>query len=180
MEGFKGFEMNASINRFVWCGVVAAGLLGAVTSNANGQGCGCVNANQGLVYETGMPAELSPESLLQVTDDPSQIINLIVVVQDKTIVTINGEETYTKGTVRPYIVRGLTPGKDYTFEIAGLLKNEAGAHFTAKKTVKLKAGGQEQVVLKLSRTNRPAPLPVPPAGGVVAVAGPGGAAAAAK
>jgi len=154
--------MNASLSRFVWSGLVAAGLLGAVSSSANAQGCGCVDATQGLIYESGMPTEVSPELLLQVTDEPSQIINLTVVIQDKAIVTINGEETYTKGTVRPYIVRGLTPGKEYSFEVEGLLKNEQGAYFTAKKTVKIKAGSQEQVVLKLSRTNRPKPFAVPP------------------
>lgn len=138
----------------VWGGVLAAGLLGATASNANAQGCGCMGATQGF-------AEASAELQLQTIDDPATVINLTVVVQDKAIVTINGEETYTKGTVRPYIVRGLIPGKEYNFVIEGLLKNEAGAHFTATQSVKIKAGSQDQVVLKLSRTNRPKPV-LPP------------------
>ena len=155
--------MNVSLTRFVWSGVIAAGLLGAITSNANAQDCGCVDAaTQGLIYESGMPAEIGLESLLQVIDDPTKVINLTVIIQDKAIVTINGEETYTKGTVRPYIVRGLTQGKEYSFEVEGLLKNEQGAIFTAKQTVKIKAGSQEQVVLKLSRANRPKPPILPP------------------
>ena len=154
--------MNASLTRFFWSGVVAAGLIGVSTANAQAQGCGCVNANQGLVYESGMPAEVSPESLLQVTDDQSKVINLTVVIQDKAIVFINDEETYTKGTVRPYIVRGLTPGKEYNFVIEGVFKNEQGAFFTAKESRKIKAGSQDTVVLKLSRVNRPKqPLPPP-------------------
>ncbi|MCY2977154.1 MAG: TIGR03000 domain-containing protein [Planctomycetota bacterium] len=151
--------------RLVWGGVLAAGLLGASAPNAHAQSCGCMGASQGMVYESGMPTEVNAEALLQTTVDPSKEINLTVVVQDKAIVTINGEETYTKGTVRPYIVRGLQQGKEYNFVIEALLKNEAGAHFTAKQSVKIKAGGPEQVVvLKLSRTNRPPVVPpvVPP------------------
>ena len=156
--------MNISKMSLVWGGVLAAGLLGATSSNAHAQSCGCIGASQGMVYESGMPTEVSAEALLQTIDDPSKVINLTVVVQDKAIVTINGEETYTKGTVRPYIVRGLQEGKEYNFVIVGLLKNEAGAHFEAKQSVKITAGGQQQVVLKLSRIQRPAvvPLVVPP------------------
>ena len=148
----------------VWGGVLAAGLLGASSSNAHAQSCGCMGASQGMVYESGMPTEVSAETLLQTKIDPSTEINLTVVVQDKAIVTINGEETYTKGTVRPYIVRGLQQGKEYNFVIEALLKNEAGAHFTATQNVKIRAGGQEQVVLKLRRTQRPKVVPpvVPP------------------
>ena len=160
--------MNASKISLVWGGVLAAGLFAATAPNAHAQSCGCMGAAQGMIYESGMPTEVSAEALLQTTDDPSKVINLTVVVQDKAIVTINGEETYTKGTVRPYIVRGLQEGKEYNFVIEALLKNEAGAHFTAKQSVKIKAGGQQQVVLKLSRTQRPAapqvnPAAVPPA-----------------
>ena len=109
-----------------------------------------------------MTPESEAEMLLKEIDDPTKIINLTVVVVDKAIVTINGEPTYTKGTIRPYIVRRLVVGKEYDFVVEGLLKNEAGAQFTAKETVKIKAGDSRQVVLKLARTKRPDPI-VPPA-----------------
>ncbi len=154
--------MNASRMGFVWGGLITACVFGgATTSVANAQNCGCGGSSQGsqdIVYESPMSAESIAESLLQETDDPSKVINLTVVIQDKAIVIINGEETYTKGTVRPYIVRGLTPGKEYNFVIEGLFKNEAGAHFTAQQNVKIRAGSQQLVVLKLHRTNRPAPI----------------------
>lgn len=159
--------MNASKMGFVWGGFLSACVFaGGTTSIATAQICNCGGSTQGIVYESAISAERVAESLLQETDDPSKVINLTVVVQDKAIVTINGEETYTKGTVRPYIVRGLTPGKEYNFVIQGLLKNEAGAYFTAQQNVKIQAGSQQQVVLKLQRTNRPKPTVIllPPLG----------------
>jgi uncharacterized protein (TIGR03000 family) len=101
-------------------------------------------------------------NLLAETDDPSKIAHLNVVVHEKAIVTINGEPTFTKGLSRPYIVRGLQPGKNYKFVIQGLYKNEHGAEYFKEETITLEAGGSKQVVLQLRRRTRKPPEPQQP------------------
>jgi uncharacterized protein (TIGR03000 family) len=98
-------------------------------------------------------------------------------VQEKAIVKINGEETYTKGTVRPYIVRGLKPGKEYNFVVVDLLEMENGAEYKAEESVKVKAGSQAQVVLKLRRKVREPVSPLDQAKAAAAAAIAAGAAA---
>jgi uncharacterized protein (TIGR03000 family) len=146
---------------------ICGGLLTAVAWNSTitsvyGQ-CAC--AGQSVVMGE-MISESSPvseaEALLSEVDDPSRIINLTVIVQDKAIVMINGEPTFTKGTTRPYIVRGLKSGRSYSFKVEGLLKNESGAEYYSSETVELKAGDSKQVVLHLRRRNRVVPPPAPP------------------
>jgi len=149
--------MNASKLGLAFSGILTACLWNATWTSVNAQSCGCGgagDASQGLIYEAAVSPAQEAEMLLKEIDDPATIINLTVVVQDKAIVKINGEETYTKGTVRPYIVRGLTPGKEYNFVVEGLVKMENGAEYTAQKEVKIKAGSQDQVVLKLRRSVR--------------------------
>jgi len=114
----------------------------------------------GMIIGNGMA--LSPDALLDETDYLGKSINLSVVVHDKAIVTINGEPTFTMGTYRPYIVRGLVNGKKYKFVVEGVFVNETGAVYAATETVTIEAGGSQQVVLHLRRRNRPKP-PVPPA-----------------
>jgi uncharacterized protein (TIGR03000 family) len=155
--------MSLSKIGLVWGGLFFTSLSVSATTLC-AQECGCSGVSQGAAFETPMSSESEAEMLLREVDDPLKTINLTVVVQDKAIVTVNGEETYTKGTVRPYIIRGLAPGKEYTFLIDGLVKNESGAQFTAKEEVKIKAGDSKQVVLKLHRSNRPKPaIPAVPA-----------------
>ena len=115
----------------------------------------------GMMMGNGMA--ISPDALLDESDDPGKTINLTVVVHDKAIVTINGEPTFTMGTSRPYIVRGLVNGKKYKFVVEGLFKNETGAEYFATETVTIDAGGSQQVVLQLRRRNRPKPPVAPPA-----------------
>ena len=156
-----------SLKLSVCGGLLSALAWSASTSIAHAQGiCHCNQASnaQGMVYESGA-IESAPmneaDALLAEVDNPAELINLTVIVQDKAIVSINGEPTVTMGTSRPYIVRGLKAGKTYKFEIEGLLKNESGAEYAAKESVTLKAGESKQVVLHLRRRIRAKP-PVPP------------------
>lgn len=153
--------MNMSRLSFVYSGVLSALAWGAVASDTFGQGCACGgNAAQGFVYESAAGQMSEADALLQEIDDPSQIFNLTVVVQDKAIVTVNGEPTFTTGSVRNYIVRGLKPGKSYKFVVEGLFKNPTGAEYAAKEEFTIKAGESKQVVLNLRRKNRTPPPPV--------------------
>ncbi len=127
----------------------------------------CVSAIS-AVYSGGMPSEsateIDPSSLLEEVDEPAKIINLTVVVPEKAVVKINGEPTFTKGVVRPYIVRGLKAGSKYKFKVEGLYKNETGAEYFASDEVTVAAGESKQVVLRLRRKNREPPPPgAPPA-----------------
>jgi uncharacterized protein (TIGR03000 family) len=132
-------------------------ILGIFANQSLGQ-CACGNSlsqSEGIVYGAISAGDvLGPESQLEEFDDPTKIINLTVVVHDKAIVKINGEPTVTTGTVRPYIVRGLTPGKSYEFKIEGLVRQPKGDVYFATKTIKLSAGKSEQVVLNVRRANR--------------------------
>lgn len=130
--------------------------------------CGCSQGQaypSSVVYHSEEPGTLGPEALLiEGPEDPATLINLTVVVHDQAIVTVNGEETVTKGSVRPYIVRGLQPDKSYKFEIVGVVRQPKGDVYAAKETVTLKAGDSRQVVLKVRRANRadfPPPEPKP-------------------
>lgn len=159
--------MKNSMKKLIWCGLVSLSAVVCSGPIASAQCCGNSSAG-GIVYE-GAPIseELSSEDLLHEIDDPTKIIHLTVVVNEKAVVKVNGEETETKGTLRPYIVRGLTPGKSYKFAIEGLVTTKTGAEYFAKEEVVLKAGDSKQVVLHVHRRNRtpppPAPAPVPPA-----------------
>jgi uncharacterized protein (TIGR03000 family) len=121
----------------------------------------------GIAIEGGMDSvPLGPEALLDETDDPTKIVNLTVVVHDKALVIINGEPTVTMGTVRPYIVRGLKPGKTYKFQLEAVLRQPKGDVYVAKEAVEIKAGDSKQVVMHVRRANRvdyPPPPPPPPA-----------------
>jgi uncharacterized protein (TIGR03000 family) len=158
----------AVLSTITWGGLVATSLA---------QNCPCGNSMQGVMYESAMgPAEgmPGPEALLETVDNPTEIINLTIVVPEKALIIVNKEPTFTTGTVRNYIVRGLKAGKTYKFEVEGILKNEFGAVYVAKEEVKVAAGASQQVVLHLRRKNRPilpdapaippiAPPAVPPA-----------------
>ncbi|MDZ4848955.1 MAG: hypothetical protein SGI77_06655 [Pirellulaceae bacterium] len=120
------------------------------------QGMPCISG--GMVVEYN--ATLDAQSLLVEVDDPAKIVNLMVIVHEKAIVSVNGEPTVTMGTSRPYIVRGLEAGKKYKFEIVGVYQTEALAEYAAKETVTVEAGGTKQVVLHLRRRNRIIPPPV--------------------
>ena len=127
--------------------------------------------NGGVIYESApMVDVLGPEDLLEEVDDPTKLINLTVIVNEKAIVTINGEPTITMGTVRPYIVRGLKPGKKYKFEIEALVKKQKGDEYGAKETVEISAGESKQVVLKVHRQKRTPPPPAPLLPGLAAAA----------
>ncbi len=172
--------MNASKLGLTFSGILTACLWTATWTSVNAQNCGCGGgggASQGMVYEAAMSPSKEAEMLLEEIDDPATLINLTVVVQEKAIVKINGEETYTKGTVRPYIVRGLKPGKEYNFVVVGLLKMENGAEYKAEESVKVKAGSQAQVVLKLRRKVREPVSPLDQAKASAAAAIAAGAAA---
>lgn len=136
--------------------------------------------SSGMAYEGGMMVEggatISPEAWLEEPNDPARNINLTVIVHEKAIVSINGEPTFTMGTLRPYIVRGLENGKKYKFDVEGVFKNETGAEYAAKETITLQAGGSQQVVLHLRRRNRTKPPVVPPPPATPAPAAPAPAA----
>ncbi len=165
------------------CGALMAALVASSTFSATfGQGCGCASGgsammSDGVIYE-GMAIEGEivddAKAKLMETDDPTKVINLSVIVHEKAIVTINGEPTVTMGTKRPYIVRGLSPKKSYTFVVEGLYKTEQGAEYYAKEEVKLDAGQSKEVVLHVRRRNRAkpvaAPVPAAPAPGAPAAA----------
>ncbi len=146
------------------CGIMAASAALSLTPSASAQApcIGQVTATYSEGFPSGIATEIDPSVLLEETDDPAKIINLVVVVHDKAIVTINGEPTFTKGVVRPYIVRGLKPGSKYKFKVEGLHKNETGAEYYATDEVTVAAGDAKQVVLHLRRRNR-APQPPAPA-----------------
>jgi uncharacterized protein (TIGR03000 family) len=155
--------MKRSIQSLIWCGLASIAAVVCSGPIASAQCCGN-SASQEIIYE-GAPIASEPtaEELLDEIDDPSKIIHLTVIVKDEAVVKINGEETETKGTLRPYIVRGLTPGKSYKFTIEGLVTTKTGAEYFAKEEVVLKAGDNKQVVLQVRRRNR-TPPPAPPAG----------------
>lgn len=137
--------------------------------------CPCQNevASGEVVYESYTPAvqPYSPEMELEEVDRPEEMINFTVVVDEKAIVSVNGEPTVTKGSVRPYVVRGLKAGKVYVFEFQALVRRPQGDVYVAKEKVTIRAGDSKQVVLKVKRANRidfPPPvldgtLPPPPA-----------------
>jgi len=147
-------------------GVVSVLAWSSTTSLSFGQGsCPCPPSamGNGMVYESSLPPVSEADALLAEVDNPAELINLTVIVHEKAIVLINGEPTFTMGTTRPYIVRGLQVGKSYKFEIEGVLKNESGAEYAAKREVLLKAGEASQpIVLHLRRRNRPKPSVLPP------------------
>ncbi|MFO1064920.1 MAG: hypothetical protein U0892_13730 [Pirellulales bacterium] len=107
------------------------------------------------------PVFMDASALLNETDDPAKVFNLIVVTPEKSVVSINGEETFTKGSVRKYIARGAKPGAKYKLEVVGKFKNEFGAEYEAKETVMIEAGGTQQVVLHLRRVKRTPPPVIP-------------------
>ena len=155
--------MNMSRLGFVCSGVLSAFAWGAFASDTFAQGCACGrNAAQGIAYESAAGQMSESDLLLQETDNPEEIFNLTVVVQDKALVIVNGEPTFTTGSVRNYIVRGLKPGKSYKFVVAGLFKNPTGAEYAAKEEFTIKAGESKQVVLNLRRINRTPPPPAQP------------------
>jgi uncharacterized protein (TIGR03000 family) len=128
-----------------------------------------------VVYQSSdIPYELSPDTLLDDgQEDPTSIANLKVIVHDKAIVKVNGEETITMGTARPYIIRGLKTGKTYKFDIVAVLKQPKGDVYTAKQEVILKGGESKEVVLKVRRVNRAEFEPKPnPAANPAPVVGP--------
>lgn len=154
----------------VWFARIFACLSAVLTFTAL-QSISFAQFDAGCIVESGISAMppsgmsmgggmvVSPDALLDETDDPGRTINLSVVVHDKAIVIINGEPTFTKGNYRPYIVRGLVAGKKYKFDVEGIFVNETGAVYAAKETVTIDAGGSQQLVLHLRRRNRPPPPP---------------------
>lgn len=162
--------MKNSMKNLIWCGLMSLSAVACSGPMVLAQCCG--NRPVGDVVYEGVPIseELSPEELLHEIDDPAKVINLTVIVNEKAVVKVNGEETETKGTLRPYIVRGLTPGKSYKFTIEGLVTTKTGAEYFAKEEVVLKAGDNKQVVLHVHRRNRTPPAPTPTAPVAPAVA----------
>jgi len=158
--------MKLSIGKMICCGLVSLAAVATGSNAVMAQCCGNSSTGGGIVYEAApVSEELSAEDLLREVDDPATIINLTVIIHEAAVVKINGEETETKGTLRPYIARGLTPGKPYKFTIDGLVKTKTGAEYGAKEEVVLKAGESKQVVLHVRRQKRtppPAPAPVIP------------------
>jgi uncharacterized protein (TIGR03000 family) len=158
--------MNRALSRFFLSGVLSFGSVGlAIPAFAQ---CGCATGmnNGSVVYQSSdLPYELSADALLDDSqEDPMSIANLRVIVHDKAIVKVNGEETITMGTARPYIVRGLKAGKSYKFDIVAVLRQPKGDVYVAKQEVILKGGESKEVVLKVKRANRaefePKPNPV--------------------
>ena len=155
--------MNMSKLKFVSSGVLSVLVLGAVASDSFAQ-CACRGgSSQEGSYDSAMSQTAEAEMLLRQVDNPEEMFNLTVIVQDKAIVIVNGEPTYTTGAFRNYVVRKLTPGKTYKFEVIGIFKNETGAEFAAKEDITFKAGESKQVVLNLHRIKRTPPPPGPPA-----------------
>jgi uncharacterized protein (TIGR03000 family) len=84
---------------------------------------------------------------------PGQIIEgdsiyLTVNVPEKAIVQVNGDPTISQGPTRYFVVRGLEPGRVYSFEIVAETANPAGVAMEEKKLVKLHAGSTEIVSLR--------------------------------
>ncbi len=163
----------------LWAGklLLLAGIATLSLSSTSRAQC-CNNGSMGIEYGAPMiVGELDPEAELIEPDDPTKMINLTVVAPEKAKVIVNGEETFTKGVVRNYVVRGLKPGKSYKFEIVGEYTNEFKAVYRAKEVVNIPAGSSGRTVLHLHRVKRPEE-PKPPVA-AAAVAAPAGAAAAA-
>lgn len=130
----------------------------SLTTNSSAQSC-CNGGSMGMQWgEPAMLAEgVDPAAELIESFDPSKVINLTVVVPEKALVKVNGEPTFTKGTVRQYVVRGVEPGKKYKFVIEAEYVNEFQAVYKATKTLTLDAGGSDRVALPLRRVKRPDP-----------------------
>lgn len=145
------------------CGVVLSSLTWTASATTTFAQCACAGSSQGIIYG-GAESDstiLGQEALLDNVDNPAEMINFTVVVPEKAIVSFNGEPTFTKGSVRNYVVRGLKPGKTYKFDVTALLVNEFGAEYAAKEEVKVLAGETKQVVLQLRRQKRTPPPPAP-------------------
>lgn len=153
--------MNRSAVKLTVGGAAFALLASTLVSNSFAQIPVVQPATEFAQPPTESYSEPSPEDLLREYDEPSKVIHLTVIVHDKALLSINGEPTYTKGTVRHYIARRVQPGKTYTFNIEALVKNEYGAEFTAAESVSIDAGSSKQVVLKVHRSKRQ-PVPTQP------------------
>lgn len=158
--------MNRAASRFFLSGLLSFGFVGsAIPAFAQ---CGCATGvdHGSVVYQSSeIGYEISADALLDDgLEDPMSMANIRVIVHDKAIVKVNGEETITMGTTRPYIVRGLKAGKSYKFDIVAVLKQPKGDVYTAKQEVILKGGESKEVVLKVRRANRAEfePKPVVP------------------
>ena len=144
------------------CGIVLSSLTWTASATTTFAQCACAGSSQGIIYG-GVESStiLGQEALLDTVDNPAEMINFTVIVPEKAIVSFNGEPTFTKGSVRNYVVRGLKSGKTYKFDVTGLLVNEFGAEYAAKEEVKVAAGETKQVVLQLRRQKRTPPPPAP-------------------
>lgn len=127
-----------------------------LTSNGWAQSC----CNSGAMGQPMIIGEAAPE--LSDYVDPMRVINLTIVVDPKAKVVVNGEPTYTEGTVRQYIVRDVEPGRKYQFVVIGTYVNEFEAVYQGKAVVNVSAGSSERVVINLRRVKRPPPVPVIP------------------
>ncbi len=84
-------------------------------------------------------------------------IYLTVNLPELAMLQVNGDPTISLGPVRYFVVRGLEPGKTYTFEFAAETLNPAGVPLLEKKTVKLKAGSNDIITLKPVKRKIPRP-----------------------
>jgi uncharacterized protein (TIGR03000 family) len=170
----KGFIMKSKAARLLIGGAALSLMASGLFSSTFAQPPVVYSSPEYAQPSVQSYAEPTPEELLKEYDDPAKTLHLTVVVNDKAVVTINGEPTYTKGTVRQYVAKRLQPGKFYVFNIEALMKNEHGAEFSASESVTIEAGATKQVVLKVHRTKRqPAPVqPSVPASNVTPAANP--------
>jgi uncharacterized protein (TIGR03000 family) len=75
-------------------------------------------------------------------------VYLTVSLPEAAVLQINGDPTISLGATRYFVVRGLDSAKTYTFEIVAETLNPAGVALIEKKTLKLRPGANEIVVLK--------------------------------
>lgn len=79
---------------------------------------------------------------------------LTVNVPAETKIFVNGAPTRSRGEVRRYVSRGLTPGQEYSYEIKAELDRD-GAAVQETKLVKVRAGETIQVAFELNSDAAP-------------------------
>lgn len=132
--------MSTNVNVQTWR--MACCLCAFITASSTNQmiSAQCCGGNAVGVFSSEM---MSPGMIIE-----GDSIYLTVMLPELAMLQVNGDPTISLGPVRYFVVRGLDPAKTYTFDFAAEALNPAGVVLLEKKTLKLRPGANEIVVLK--------------------------------
>ncbi len=141
------------------------------TPSASAQCCGgsAMGGFGGEIIGDAMGMPIGPYQVME-----ADSIYFTVNVPEKAILQINGDPTISLGPTRYFVVRGLEPGRTYSFEIVAETANPAGVAMEEKKTIKLTPGSSEIVTMKPVKRKLPRIAPPPPLPPVIVVPVPNG------